>query len=119
MRGEVVKIKSATAIGAIFLLVAAGVFAQNTGPRDLAELKQETQRRADRNLPPIGGVKAILAARRMMRGRSWMRVTSTAHFTSGWAIGTKGSYSNGSCSPYPISYWPAVMINGEPENLAL
>ncbi len=32
--------------------------AQSTGPRDLAELKQETQRRADRSLPPIGGVKA-------------------------------------------------------------
>ena len=48
---------------------------------------------------PIGGVNAIFAARRMMRGRSWMRVTSTAHFTSGCAIGTSGSYSSGSCRP--------------------
>ena len=31
--------------------------AQSAGPRDLVELKQETQRRADRNLPPVGGVK--------------------------------------------------------------
>ncbi|MEO7726247.1 MAG: alpha/beta hydrolase, partial [Burkholderiales bacterium] len=41
----------------MFLLIAAGALAQNTGPRDLAELKQETQRRADRSLPPLGGVK--------------------------------------------------------------
>jgi len=39
------------------LLAHVPSFAQSTGPRDLAELKQETQRRADRNLPPIGGVK--------------------------------------------------------------
>src|SRR3954469_10645285 len=40
------------------LLVPLMAGAQSTGPRDLAELKQETQRRADRSLPPIGGVKA-------------------------------------------------------------
>jgi esterase FrsA len=39
------------------LLAPAVAYAQNTGPRDLAELKQETQRRADRNLPPVGGVR--------------------------------------------------------------
>lgn len=39
------------------LLAPAVAAAQSAGPRDLAELKQETQRRADRNLPPIGGVK--------------------------------------------------------------
>lgn len=38
-------------------LMASGALAQSTGPRDLAELKQETQRRADRRLPPIGGVQ--------------------------------------------------------------
>jgi len=37
-------------------LAPAVACAQSTGPRDLAELKQETQRRADRNLPPVGGV---------------------------------------------------------------
>ena len=54
------KIMARTSIVAAFvagLLVHAIVNAQSTGPRDLAELKQETQRRADRNLPPIGGVK--------------------------------------------------------------
>ena len=43
------------------------------------------------NTGPVGGVIATLAARCMMRGRSWNRVTSTAHFTSGCAIGTSGS----------------------------
>lgn len=32
-------------------------FAQSWGPLNLEELKAETQRRADRNAPPIGGVK--------------------------------------------------------------
>src|SRR4051794_24116498 len=39
------------------LLIHSLASAQSGGPRDLAELKQEAQRRADRNLPPIGGVK--------------------------------------------------------------
>jgi pimeloyl-ACP methyl ester carboxylesterase len=43
--------------GCALLLLAAGVGAQSTGPRDLAELKSEAQRRADRNLPPVGGIK--------------------------------------------------------------
>src|SRR5450759_2422569 len=42
---------------ALAMLVPALAFAQSTGPRDLNELKQEAQRRADRNLPPVGGVK--------------------------------------------------------------
>lgn len=37
--------------------VASVAFGQSWGPLGLDELKQETQRRADRNLPPIGGVK--------------------------------------------------------------
>ena len=46
-----------TAVLAMLLApVLAG--AQSAGPRDLAELKQEAQRRADRNLPPVGGVKS-------------------------------------------------------------
>jgi esterase FrsA len=36
---------------------SGGLLAQSTGPRDLAELKQEAQRRADRGLPPVSGVK--------------------------------------------------------------
>jgi len=40
------------------LLLAAPVFAQSTGPRDLSELKQEAQRRADRNLPPVANIKS-------------------------------------------------------------
>ena len=39
---------------------------------------------------PVGGVVAILAARRTMRGRSSRRVTSTAHLTSGSAIRSSG-----------------------------
>jgi len=41
--------------GAALLPVTAA--AQSWGPLNLEELKAETQRRADRNLPPIGGVK--------------------------------------------------------------
>ncbi|HWI14632.1 MAG TPA: alpha/beta hydrolase, partial [Burkholderiales bacterium] len=39
------------------LLHAPIADAQSWGPRALDELKQETQRRADRNAPPVGGVK--------------------------------------------------------------
>ena len=45
---------------------------------------------SEMNTGPVGGVIATLAARRTMRGRSSSRVTSTAHFTSGSAIGTSG-----------------------------
>ena len=38
---------------------------------------------SEMNTGPVGGVVAILAARRTIRGRSSSRVTSTAHFTSG------------------------------------
>jgi hypothetical protein len=72
-----------------------------------------------RNTGPQGGVVAILAARRTMRGRSSRRCGSKAHFTSGCATGTSGSYSIGSCRPWPISYWPAVTISGEPAKRAL
>jgi pimeloyl-ACP methyl ester carboxylesterase len=40
------------------MLVPAQVLAQSTGPRDLEELKQEAQRRADRKLPPVGNFKS-------------------------------------------------------------
>ena len=52
---------------------------------------------------PIGGVIAIFAARRTMRGRSCSRVTSTAHLTRGSAIGTSESYNKGSVRPWPNS----------------
>ena len=43
----------------IFALVATtGAIAQSGGPRTLEELKAETQRRADRNLTPAGGLKS-------------------------------------------------------------
>ena len=74
---------------------------------------------SEMNTGPVGGVIAILAARRMMRGRSSSRVTSTAHFTSGSAICTSGPYSTGSCRPWPCSCWPAVRIIGVPVKLAL
>ena len=45
---------------------------------------------SEMNTGPVGGVVAILAARRTIRGRSSSRVTSTAHFTSGSAICTSG-----------------------------
>ena len=46
---------------------------------------------SEMNTGPVGGVIATLAARRTMRGRSSRRVTSTAHFTIGSAIGTSGA----------------------------
>ena len=65
---------------------------------------------SEMNTGPVGGVVAILAARRTIRGRSSSRVTSTAHFTSGSAIRTSGPYSTGSVRPWPCSCWPAVRI---------
>ena len=50
---------------------------------------------SEMNTGPVGGVMATLAARRTMRGRSSSRVTSTAHFTSGAAIGTSGIVQQG------------------------
>jgi pimeloyl-ACP methyl ester carboxylesterase len=52
------KILRTVLVGSLVATVSFGVLAQSTGPRDLAELKQEAQRRADRSLPPVGGVKA-------------------------------------------------------------
>ena len=74
---------------------------------------------SEMNTGPVGGVVAILAARRTIRGRSSSRVTSTAHFTSGSAIWTSGPYSTGSIRPWPCSCWPAVRIIGVPVKLAL
>ena len=50
-------------LAVIVALVAAAMLpapacAQSSGPRDLAELKQEAQRRADRSLPPVAGIKS-------------------------------------------------------------
>ena len=42
----------------VLALIPALAGAQSAGPRDLNELKQEAQRRADRNLPPVGGVSS-------------------------------------------------------------
>jgi esterase FrsA len=46
-------------IACLFALAAftPAILAQSWGPRPLDELKQETQRRADRNAPPVSGVK--------------------------------------------------------------
>ncbi len=46
------------AFAAIILLAGASAYAQSTGPRDLAELKQEAQRRSDRKLPPVAEIKS-------------------------------------------------------------
>src|ERR1700680_603043 len=46
-------------LGAVLALVAtAGAIAQSSGPRNLEELKAETQRRVDRNLTPATGLKS-------------------------------------------------------------
>src|SRR5580704_13433573 len=46
-------------LGAVFVLVAVtGAIAQSSGPRNLEELKAETQRRVDRNLTPATGLKS-------------------------------------------------------------
>jgi esterase FrsA len=48
-----------TATVVIFALVATtGAIAQSSGPRNLEELKAETQRRVDRNLTPATGLKS-------------------------------------------------------------
>jgi esterase FrsA len=46
-----------TLFAAAFAAASWGAQAQSWGPLPLEELKQETQRRADRNLPPLGGVR--------------------------------------------------------------
>jgi pimeloyl-ACP methyl ester carboxylesterase len=51
------------ALGATFALVctvlaSSGVLAQSAGPRNLEELKAETQKRVDRNVAPAGGLKS-------------------------------------------------------------
>ncbi len=48
---------SAAALVLVFTLAPRPTGAQSAGPRDLAELKQEAQRRADLKLTPVGGVK--------------------------------------------------------------
>src|SRR5438874_642145 len=40
------------------LLAGIGVLAQSAGPRNLEELKAETQKRVDRNVAPAGGLKS-------------------------------------------------------------
>ena len=61
------------------------------GPRAKAAARRPAI--PDRPTPTLSrrSVVATLAARRRMRGRSSMRLTSTAHFTTGWAIGTSGA----------------------------
>jgi pimeloyl-ACP methyl ester carboxylesterase len=55
-------------LAAVLLAMAAGQsLAQSWGPLNLEELKVETQRRADRNLPPIGGVMPEDAREAMSR----------------------------------------------------
>jgi esterase FrsA len=47
------------ALGVIFLVTASiGLIAQSAGPRNLEELKAETQKRVDRNVAPAGGLKS-------------------------------------------------------------
>ena len=41
----------------LWLLLAPAAIAQSWGPLSLEELKKETQRRSDRNLPPLTGIK--------------------------------------------------------------
>jgi esterase FrsA len=46
-------------VGIAVIALSAGIAsAQNWGPLSLDELKQETQRRSDRNLPPVSGIKS-------------------------------------------------------------
>ena len=51
------KVLYAAGVALAALSYASFGHAQSWGPRTLDELKQETQRRADRNAPPVGGVK--------------------------------------------------------------
>ena len=56
VRSEAMKILRTVLVGSLVAIVSFGVLAQSAGPRDLAELKQEAQRRADRSLPPVSGI---------------------------------------------------------------
>src|SRR5258705_2948459 len=52
------KYSTVVVMSIVLALIPALAGAQSAGPRDLNELKQEAQRRADRNLPPVGGVSS-------------------------------------------------------------
>ena len=52
------KYSTSIVMSMVLALIPALAGAQSAGPRDLNELKQEAQRRADRNLPPVGGVSS-------------------------------------------------------------
>ncbi len=52
------KYSTSVVMSIVLALIPALAGAQSAGPRDLNELKQEAQRRADRNLPPVGGVSS-------------------------------------------------------------
>jgi esterase FrsA len=52
-------LRRSAGMGALFtLLGSSGVLAQSSGPRNLEELKAETQKRVDRNVAPAGGLKS-------------------------------------------------------------
>jgi pimeloyl-ACP methyl ester carboxylesterase len=51
-------VRSATLAIGVALALSASVWAQSWGPRDLAQLKAEAQRRADLKLPPVDHVQA-------------------------------------------------------------
>jgi len=55
MHRKLVWAACAVATGA---LIAGAALAQSWGPRNIEELKQEAQRRADRRLPPVGNIKS-------------------------------------------------------------
>src|SRR5258706_1358229 len=52
------KYSTSVVMSIVLALIPALAGAQSAGPRDLNELKQEAQRRAERNLPPVGGVSS-------------------------------------------------------------
>src|SRR5579864_4540002 len=52
-------LRRSAGMGALFTLLGSiGALAQSSGPRNLEELKAETQRRVDRNVAPAGGLKS-------------------------------------------------------------
>src|SRR5258706_12233453 len=52
------KYSTSVVMSIVLALIPALAGAQSAGPRDLNELKQEAQRRAERNRPPVGGVSS-------------------------------------------------------------
>ncbi len=96
---------------AMALSLPMAVMAQSWGPRSLEELKQETVRRAERNLNPIGGVKAE-DAREAMAG---LKSLEPDEWAAAWSrIGeryfARGEYFH-AWEVFNVARWPSEKLS--------